>query len=144
MLRPMPGRHLIKFAPCIVLLLITLVGCGEPTGALHGNVVFDGTPLPHGTVAVICDRDGAVRQAMIVDGAYRLEEVPLGHVRFTVAAHAPPRTVTPPDDDAGASPAPQDFTIPPVPDRYRHPDRSGLATEVTEGEQTYDLHLSRR
>jgi len=123
-------------------------GCGgEPTGNIHGKVTIAGQPVALGTVAVISDRGGAVRQAAIQSGEYRLDELPLGLVRFSVHTHAPapgmvPPGENPPSETAAARERPADFASS-VPPRYGDPDKSGLTLEVQPSTQKFDLELTR-
>src|SRR5438128_4740129 len=70
----------------LALVLLCFVGCGEPpTGTVTGRVVFDGQPIPMGTIQFVNDK-GTVANGSIRDGEYRVERVPVGATTIVVTA----------------------------------------------------------
>lgn len=79
--------HSLRFAHCaLVFCSLTVCGCfggsaeNIERAAISGTVTYDGKPLPEGSIQFVPDTDssgkplrGKAVQAMISDGAYRLE-----------------------------------------------------------------------
>lgn len=132
-----------------IATLILCVGCGAPTGRITGTVTFDGKPLPAGRITFLCFGEGRpVLSSPIADGRYLMEAVPVGGARiavetFNTEAFRQPKPA-PGVPAITLSPA---FMIGPpgpyvkIPDRYRHPDDSGLSLDIQGGNQVHDIAL---
>jgi hypothetical protein len=146
---------------CLVGLF---AGCAsEKTGTVTGKVILDGKPVTGGSVSFLTKSGGIPVTAFIeADGSYRVERVPVGEVLIGVLS-PPPDSAAPgeaikktggatggaeraPDNTKGSPPNP---TAAPVADkllipvRYNDPGTSGLTTNVKEGENSYDITLTK-
>jgi hypothetical protein len=131
-------------------LLLAAVGCGQseaPLAPVSGQVFYQGKPLAGGTIVFAPDQErgasGALARGEIgPDGHYVLttDKRPgavLGWHRITIAASAPPLTLTP----GGATPGLPSSRLA-LPIRYRDPEQSGLRFEVKPDQvNQHDLHL---
>lgn len=142
-------------------LLIAIPGCERPSSRVQGAVTFQGKPLA-GAVVTLFGPDNQTHTADTgPDGRYQVAGVHRGAVRVSVQV-PPPRQKPRPDPVAGKAgdsparnedlgkaarlpPAPPPLSPPPsaggVPVKYADPNTSGLAFELKEAEQTYDIDL---
>ncbi len=148
--RDYPPGGLRRAAHGLLLLAVTIAGCGPRPASVSGTVTFKGRPLPSGTV-MFHGSDGNVRHGSILEnGKYTITEAPLGAVRITVQSHpvlptritgrfstppAAPPELTPKAPDEGKT---REVPIPP---RYKDPEKSGLTYTVNAGSQTHDIDL---
>ena len=84
----MIGRMTLRVLTATVALT---AGCGpetkppQPVGTVSGRVLFHGRPVRIGTVVFMADDgSGAARADIGVDGRYRADHVPAGHVRVAL------------------------------------------------------------
>jgi hypothetical protein len=140
---------------------LAAAGCGAaPAGKLSGKVTLDGKAVRGGTVLVV-SANGIGRSSAIIgaDGTYVLEKAPVGKVKLAIAPPpAPPGMAAPPPGAPKPPAAPKQVRMPDIteeesqaysslkdlPDRYQDAEQSGLTFEVHEGENTFDITLSRK
>jgi hypothetical protein len=132
--------------------LLLLVGCGPSTGTITGKVTYDDKPLTSGTVMFLADDNRSFPSSISSDGTYKVENVPLGHVRITVAAGGGGAKIEAP---RGFGKIPKGAPTEAfkaykgatarsgvsIPMRYANPDQSGLSTTVVAGSQEYNIVL---
>src|SRR5262245_47087761 len=136
-----------------LLFLPPLAGCGKRTGFVSGKVTHQGQPLTSGAV-IFHAADGRSDSGNIDrEGNYTISQAPVGPVKVPVdtgpARPVPPPKITAPGKDppkhpgdkAGANPpaAPPRKVV--IPEKYKHPDQSGLTFTVTGGKQTFDFKV---
>ena len=151
----MPRGYLKAPAVCIalgglLLLAVTVVGCGPANPTVSGVVTFRGQPLPSGTV-LFHVADGRVEHSALgPDGHYTIANAPLGPVRITVQSHPaapaglPSRGGPPPAAPKELEPTAKeqrDVRYGRIPTRYGSAEQSGLTYTVTAGSQTHDIGL---
>lgn len=128
-----------KFGACCLLLALMSMtaGCGDqasyPQTRLTGTVAIDGQPVEQGSLSFTPEGPGPAQAvgALIANGRYTAEKVPLGKVR--VLFNATRKT--------GKAPSEHDKPIPILMDLVPAKYRSGMAIEVQKGqsEQNFDL-----
>jgi hypothetical protein len=130
----------VGYLRCAALVLIAsiLSGCGaekrENTVRLEGQVKLDGQPLAEGNMQILPEGKtrGQPDGAVVVDGRYTAENVPLGKVRVIInATKATGRMMT-----DTSEPYPERINI--IPPRYR----DGIVIEVKEGDEAKDFDLT--
>ncbi|OAI39061.1 hypothetical protein AYO40_06130 [Planctomycetaceae bacterium SCGC AG-212-D15] len=142
----MRTSRLIRLISALALVSL-MVGCGEPTGFVSGEVRFAGAPLPYGQITMFRE-DGRSASSVIDNGYYEIHKVPVGTVTITIQSLPPPPMRTMmyrPDgsEGAGTAPAmPEKLKQRRIPERYRDPTKSGLALTIEGGEQTHDIDLT--
>jgi hypothetical protein len=142
----------------IVCLLLGTAGCASK-GDISGKVLYQGKPLPGGTVTFLpAGGKGAFNSSIQKDGSYSLTKVPPGEVTITVETESKkPAPQTTPQAAAKArryiekmqknwpgrtlSRLPSKEQYVPIPASYKDPEKSGLTYTVTGGTQTYDIEL---
>src|SRR6516165_11835660 len=76
--------------PCsLVLVLLTLAGCGSGTGAVMGRVTFRGKPVVSGSVVMLGADNKLVSTPLDAEGRYAVNGVPLGTVQVAVVSPNP-------------------------------------------------------
>jgi hypothetical protein len=143
MTRAYRGKTRRILSGCGVLLILTVTGCGPRQGQVMGKVLYQGKPLPSGTVLFV-GTEGSRRGLSPIgpDGTYRIENVPVGPVKIAVVSA--PRV--PPGLMNASGPGPQPADPPkndyvPIPARYQDAEQSGLTYTVEAGRHTWDLLL---
>jgi hypothetical protein len=116
----------------VLVAVAALAGCGGAgrQGEVEGTIKLNGQPVANGTVRFV-SADGKETSAVIRNGSYRVEKVPVGEARLTVVGPKPPAGLV-----GDKQPPP-----PAIPDRYSRPDESGLTWHVTAGPQKFDIDL---
>lgn len=125
----------------VVLLLLTLAGCGSTHDAsVSGTVTLDGETLDRGTVSFHPVGEGAVAYGQIQsDGSYQVKTgresglLP-GEYKVTVVATAPP----PEPEDPMDEPVGELLT----PKRYGRTETTDLQYTVEAGSNTIDIALT--
>jgi hypothetical protein len=125
------------------LCLLTLPGCGpaEVLGRVEGLVTFEGKPVTEGIVVFANSQKGVYITADLnPQGEYLVDMakgygLPLGDYQVTVT---PPLYVVPMEDQYRPS-ALREF--PSIPEKYRHPETSGLTVTVTKEGNRYDIDM---
>jgi len=152
-----------RWRAAAAVLLLALAGCGKATGTLEGKVTLNGEPLSLGQVAAYHDNE-VLAIATVMDGAYRLTDVPLGPVTLVVETYGHdgrpvvgavgPATLPP-----GAKPLPAEQvkqmqqelpegvrkgleSLKPVPPKYGSFQQSDLKATVVKGTTTYDIQMT--
>lgn len=133
--------NLMQWRTVVILVFATAFGCGSATGRISGTVLFRGQPLASGSVTLLAADGQRFDTALVADGSFSFEGVPLG--RATIAVHSHPRVpaILLGKDRytaAGAEAARRVM----IPERYGSPPDSGLFVEVRRGEQTCRLELA--
>ena len=87
---PQPGCQRLG---CVVFMVLLLCGCGTrgpgyPATRLEGAVTVDGKPLATGGIQFLPQdtAQGPAVGAVVVDGRYAVDDVPLGEVRAIVTS----------------------------------------------------------
>jgi hypothetical protein len=136
---------------CAILLT---AGCGGK-GAVSGKVLYQGKPVPAGTVSFILEGGGVMSSPIEEDGSYAIQNVPPGQLKITVETES----ARPPSGqgERGGKGAP-DFMMKfikekdpkvaergkrymRIPEQYSDPGHSNLAYEVKSGKQEHDIDL---
>lgn len=146
-------RQRTGFLVLLASLSFLAMGCREGTSTVTGQVTYKKLPVKRGTVTFFC-ADGQIVFGLIgPDGHYTIPNVPKGEVRVAVVTHpSVPRGFSipqqlPPSKDAPRLDGPSlqkrgaSESIPVLPERYHHPDRSGLRIQVEATAQQHDIHL---
>ena len=134
-LRPWVG------GPALLATLALLASCSKPApvpAVVGGKVTLAGAPLTAGGVLFMNDAGDAASAELASDGTYTLKCRP---ARYKVAI-TPPAPVDPLGTPAGAPPRPA-APPPAVPKRYHELGTSGLTCDVKEGNNTFDIPLTR-
>jgi hypothetical protein len=130
----------------LLLLALVLAGCagGERTGTVEGKVTYEGKPIPKGAVKFSYAVAGGTKEMAnektgpIMDGKYKVEDVPAGPVTIMVMTTDLPDMWLKKDERGNPIPSP-DYM--PIPGKYSFKEKSGLTYEVKPGPQTYDIDL---
>jgi hypothetical protein len=135
----------------ILVWAVLVAGCMDfPRGDVRGKVTYQGEPISLATLMFVTVDNQVYRADLSEDGSYAIPGVPLGKVRVAVQQALP--MVKPRPDPVGpgvaAGPGGQEF-IPgnlstdmvPLPEKYGHPDQSGLEFELTQAEQEWSVDL---
>jgi hypothetical protein len=133
MIGPLHARNVSPAAAWVVILL-AMVGCGQPTMAkVSGTVTWQGKPVPDAMVQFVHkNRPGATGRTDAA-GRFSLTTLKpgdggfLGPVRVTVEPFLPGN-----DPDKPTLPPPP---RPDIPDRYRTVDKTPLTAEVVAGKK---------
>jgi hypothetical protein len=140
---------------CLCAILLT-AGCGGK-GAVSGKVLYQGKPVPAGTVSFVLEGGGVVSSLIGEDGSYTIQNVPSGTVKITVET----ASARPPSAQEGRGPkAPKapEFMMKyskekdpkaaergkryvPIPEQYSDPARSNLTYVVKSGKQEHDIDM---
>jgi hypothetical protein len=135
---------------CAALLTLAVSGCESDRGSVSGKVTYRRQPLGGGTVLFYGPDQSVTASLIVADGTYRAPNLPVGRFRVAVVPHPPvppglsrANREAPP---AARAPAVSTVSGPEVrsvriPEKYRHPDRSGLSLQVDRAEQTFDIEL---
>jgi hypothetical protein len=156
----------------VLLSLVVVAGCGASQGKVTGRVLYNGAPLPGGTVLFrpADPKANSVFARINDDGTYEAE-LPVGEVKVSVDnrdLQPPPRTQGPvrlpginlprevqqkfaqakSQAPAEAAESPDALEKPsgkyvPIPDKYYSVDTSGLQFTAKGGNQTQDIELHR-
>jgi hypothetical protein len=155
-----------KYGGGVVLtLLLGLLSAGcSSKGEVSGQVLYQGKPLPGGTVTLVTPNQGAFSNRISPEGRYTIYKVPVGKVKIAVQPPRP-REGNPVMQammrDAKKKMSPEEFEkMPPrlkakiesstpaaagsavaIPTQYSDPEKSGLELTVTGGKQTHDIEL---
>jgi hypothetical protein len=125
-----PDRWWLRFV-ALVLLVLTVSGCGRGAGDVSGKVSFKGSPLTGGWVTFNYPngKHTPVSGAIGPDGTYRIAGCPAGEARLTVRAASK-------QGKKANGPKP-----PPIPVRFADPEKTDLVVTVKGGSQRLDLEL---
>jgi hypothetical protein len=119
-------------------LVAGVLGCGQPSGTVRGEVSLDGVPLAEGSIRLVpLDGAGPTAGSVIAGGAYAISNAPVGSVRVEITAPAAAGKVR--AYDAPGSPM-IDLVQERIPARYNV--RSELRQEVMHGANTFDFALA--
>ena len=123
-----------------LLAIAFLAGCSSSSeerrsGTVSGKVTLDGAALAAGTVLFMTEDGHGATADLQPDGTYTLQCRP---DQYKVAVSPPP----PPDPLAGGGAAPAAAVD--IPTKYHDFAKSGLTTEVKEGENTFDISLTKK
>jgi hypothetical protein len=109
-------------------LLLLLVGCSEPTGAISGSATYMGAPIADGSISFNIPTRGIAQTALLdSDGRFTMTvPMPAG----TYQVYYVPRPPAPPGSlKAGSTPRPKSI----VPRKYHTLETSDLFFEVKPG-----------
>jgi hypothetical protein len=140
------------------LLGLLIAGCGS-NGTISGKVLYQGKPLPGGTVTFVTGK-GAVSCPISAEGNYTIEKVPAGEVKIAVVGAEMSKSgevrmageavrsgkvkmeQLPPDIkkklESSSTASGQPIWIPA---NYADFEKSGLTCTVTGSKQTHDIEL---
>jgi len=143
---------------CLCALLLT-AGCGGK-GAVSGKVLYQGKPVPAGTVSFVLEGGGVVSSIIGEDGSYTIQNVPPGTVKITVETISarPPSVQERRGQKKGPESKAPEFMMKyskekdpkvaerekryvPIPEHYSDPARSNLTYVVKSGKQEHDIDL---
>jgi hypothetical protein len=146
---------------CLPVLILVAVGCSSK-GTITGTVTYKGTPIPEGSVQFMPENGAPTVSAVINDGQYTAEKVPVGPAKVAIAsltagAQENAMTKMMMSGGKGGGPPP-DAKIPEearklfsgggapkkglqIPEKYSDLQNSGLTYTVTGGKQTKDFNL---
>lgn len=137
----------------VFIVSMAAAGCGRGSlSTVSGTVTFEGAPVTSGSVILYCEDQQIVHGLIGPDGSYSIPNVPRGKARATVRAHSPLpdgfrlRTQLPPTIDGPRVPGEEPLgkhATPPIPKRYEMPEESGLAVQVSQADQVFDIRLNR-
>ncbi len=139
-------------------MLATICGCGKDKGNLTGEVFLNEEPLNLAQITAYDSENKAVGIAMIHEGKYRLDDLPLGPVILVVQTYLPDGRAI---NSAGAPPRDSNRGLPPevtksmqkdlpegsqqqvkpVPLKYTDSKRSDLKTAVVVGTTVYHIKM---
>jgi hypothetical protein len=165
MSQPLTGRC---GRSAVMLLLVAAAGCGPREGRVTGRVLFDGTPLPGGTLTFMtADLRGQSYGADVDESGNYSVVLPAGDVlvsfdnrRYAPLARRGPPPLPPglpadirgklrPSSPPPAEPPPADVPAGTrsgryvkVPERYHMVETSDLKFAVKPGEQQHDIELT--
>jgi hypothetical protein len=125
--------------------VLALAGCGAPKGELEGKVTFNGQPLPGGQVVVHPSKgwtedDNAVPTSSRIqdDGSYYVSNIPPGPAKITVMTIGAFKL-----GPTGSSEAREYLgKYVPIPLHYNDVNKSGLAVDVKNGKQEFNIALT--
>ncbi|MGD9633632.1 MAG: hypothetical protein AB7G28_08375 [Pirellulales bacterium] len=115
---------------CVAIIAAALVGCGGgakyPHATVTGEVTVSGKPVEQGRVTCFPagDRGGKVLKADIVDGSFKMTDVPLGTNVFTFSAMAKTGRTIP-----GPGGTPEDELVNIIPNAY---STAGISREISD------------
>jgi hypothetical protein len=126
-------------------------GCGGGVADVSGTVSYNGNPVKSGTVTVRAS-DGTVYSGTIENGNYVVVGIPSGEVKFTVvspeyaaekpiassAAEGAGRNVQPKTGNTRKS---ADGWFP-IATKFADPDKSGIATTLKTGPNTFAIAMT--
>jgi hypothetical protein len=141
-------------AACAALLALAVSGCESDRGSVSGKVTYRRHPLGGGTVLFYGPDQSVTASLIAADGTYRAPNLPVGRVRVAVVPHppvppglsranreAPPAARAPPVPSDSTSVSGPEVRAVRIPEKYSHPERSGLSLQVDRAEQTFDIEL---
>lgn len=132
------SRHI----SCISGLLLLITGCGGstqvPSGQVNGTVTYEGAPITEGVVSFYSPDLGIGASADIGEaGAYAITE-PLKTGSYSVTILPPPE---PPPQDAIPVSTKKEYKN--IPLKYRDPKKSELSLNITEGDNLFDVNMTK-
>ena len=134
----------LSFKYCCVLsgFVFLMAGCGGepeiPTGQVKGKVSYEGTPLAEGVISFYSSELGVGASADLTgQGEYEITE-PIKTGTYAVTILPPPEA--PPQD---AIPVSTKKEYKNIPQKYRDPQKSELTFSISEGENTFDVNMTK-
>jgi hypothetical protein len=132
------------------VVLVPLVGCGEPQASLSGKVTFKNKPVTGGWVIFINEAEKHDRAQIKPDGTYSSTTVPIGNLKVGVepaakgvSANMPKGVKKPeiPKDGPADVYAQGSGGYVDIPMYLRSPNTSKITTKVEAGAKTFDIDL---
>jgi hypothetical protein len=152
-----------------LLLGLLSAGCGGSSknkNVVYGQVLYQGKPLPGGTVTFFTPDKGAFSNLITPEGTYAIHKVPVGQVKIAVQPPRPrqanpvmqammkdkEKQISPEErekmlpaqkekaKDESSTPAAAESAVT-IPARYSDPEKSGLELMVTGGRQAHNIEL---
>ncbi len=129
------------------LIALPLVGCGESTGSVSGEVKLKGNPVAKGLISFAHPTSKRrVITGPIADGKYSVAGVPVGTCKIFIQPFGDFELPKDKDDKikadkAKAKPKGKGKDDDTIPAKYADPKTSGLEFTVTAGENTYNIEL---
>jgi hypothetical protein len=124
----------------LLLGLLLLAGCADSSekrlATVSGKVTLAGAPVAAGTVLFMTDSGNAASAEIGEGGSYSTLCQP---GKYKVSVAPPP----PPDPLAASTSGRQTTSAPPIPKKYHDLASSGLSVEVNDGENQFDIALTR-
>jgi hypothetical protein len=131
----------VRAVAVVVLMGMSLSGCGRPTGSVSGKVTYQGKPLTSGLV-IFVDKDGFVSQpaGIEVDGSYAAQGVYVGPTKVCVETH--PLS----GGDGGPALTKDGKEVPraryvPIPAKYKDAKQTELSLDVKSGANLFDIEV---
>lgn len=132
----------LRCAIVLTWLVPWTVGCGSssngPAGQIRGRVTYEGEPVKEGVVSVYSSDLGSGASGNISpDGTYTISD-PVRTGKYAVSVFPPPEP--PPQDEVPVS---SNKVYDNIPEKYRDPQKSGLVVDIKEGENTFDIDMTK-
>jgi hypothetical protein len=137
-------RRLKRFTAYLLFTALAADGCQSrlAEGQVKGRVMYQGQPLPSGTVTLLAADGSTVSAGISSEGEYRFAKIPVGLVRIGVVSHPRvPKGLQQPAHHNPPAPAAQLEKPISIPAHYNKPETSGLICDVRNGENTHDIEL---
>lgn len=132
----------VSYALLSVALLPLLTGCGNSadssSGTVSGRVSYEGQPVQQGVVTLYSSELGVgISEEIQADGQYATQTpIPIGNYVVTVL---PPEEPPPMEEDLVVTIAP----VKDIPEKYRDPAKSGLNIDVSQGQNSFDIEMTK-
>jgi hypothetical protein len=124
----------------VFMFVVVLCGCNSKT-VVTGKVTYKNEPIARGDIHFV-GADGQSRSAVIADGAYTMEDPPLGKVKVAVEAVAvSTKKEAAPSVFEKKNILTIDTPTSPLPARFSDPEKSNLVYDIKRGQQAIDIQL---
>ena len=141
---PLQGRSPQRRRPLVFLVVLAVIGCANKNeGAVSGTVMYQGKPLPMGTVSFLDSSNQWLASAPINKGKYEIRgKVPVGPIKITVTTPGSSKAGGRPPNVRAKNKLGEPFPqVIPIPAKYSSADSSGLTYTVKPGENKFDIDL---
>ncbi|QDV68644.1 hypothetical protein Poly24_23560 [Rosistilla carotiformis] len=140
-----PSRRSSAFLYTVIVwigVLPWVSGCGnspvDPSGTISGRVTYEGQPVQQGVVTFYSSELGVgISEELQEGGQYKTNTpIPTGSYVVTVL---PPEQPPSMEEELVVEISP----VKDIPDKYRDPSQSGLKLEVTQGDNSFDIDMTK-
>jgi hypothetical protein len=134
------NRYSIFAGNLIILLCLSIVGCGDSGATVTGKVIYekDNSPMSQGTVIFVADNGHFAKGGVQGDGSFRLKT---GSSNVGIEPGKYNVSITPPDTSAARE---NGIIVPPIVDaRFLSPQTSGLQYDVKPGKNDFTIKVSK-
>jgi hypothetical protein len=142
-------RKIVTLGVSLALVALLCAGCAPATSKVSGTVTYKTKPLTAGSVTFVTDQ-GTVSGAIDNNGAYTVENVPVGTAKVSVFSAGGPKMTQkfggvqkgkgggpkdlPPEAEKALAGAKQGAPAVTIPEKYSDANTSDLKVEVTSGQ----------